>query len=67
MCLNQTYGKLNIGKCFYNKFYIENGLKQEDSLPLMSASSSPNNMSSGRSTKTKRGGIEWVASSSGLC
>jgi hypothetical protein len=32
MCLNETYSKVRIGKLFYDKFPIQNGLKQGDAL-----------------------------------
>jgi hypothetical protein len=30
MCLNETYGKVRIGKHLSDNFSIQNGLKQED-------------------------------------
>jgi hypothetical protein len=30
MCLNETYGKIRVGKCFPGEFPIQNGLKQAD-------------------------------------
>jgi hypothetical protein len=36
MCLNETYGKVHIGKYLSDNFPIQNGLKQEDaSSPLL--------------------------------
>jgi hypothetical protein len=36
MCLNETYSKVHIGKLLFDKFPIENGLKQGDALsPLL--------------------------------
>jgi hypothetical protein len=36
MCLNETYSRVRIGKNLYDKFTIENGLKQGDALsPLL--------------------------------
>jgi hypothetical protein len=36
MCLNETYSKICIGKLLYDKFPIQNGLKQGDALlPLL--------------------------------
>jgi hypothetical protein len=35
MCLNETYSKDCIGKCFSDNFLIENGLKQGDALLQM--------------------------------
>jgi hypothetical protein len=36
MCLNETYSKVRIGKLLYDKFPIQNGLKQGDALlPLL--------------------------------
>jgi hypothetical protein len=36
MCLNETYGKVHIGKLFSDKFHIQNGQKQGDALlPLL--------------------------------
>jgi hypothetical protein len=36
MCLNETYSKVHIGKLLYDKFPIQNGLKQGDALsPLL--------------------------------
>jgi hypothetical protein len=32
MCLNETYSKVRIGKLFFGKFPIQNGLKQGDAL-----------------------------------
>jgi hypothetical protein len=37
MCLNGTYSKVRVGKLLSDKFPIQNGLKQGDSLsPLLS-------------------------------
>jgi hypothetical protein len=36
MCLNETYGKVRIGKHLSDKFPVQNGLKQGDALsPLL--------------------------------
>jgi hypothetical protein len=36
MCFNETYSKVRIGKLLSDKFPIQNGLKQEDTLsPLL--------------------------------
>jgi hypothetical protein len=36
MCLNETYSTLRIGKCEFDHFPIQNGLKQGDALsPLL--------------------------------
>jgi hypothetical protein len=36
MCLNETYGKVRIGKHLFDNFPIQNGLKQGDALsPLL--------------------------------
>jgi hypothetical protein len=36
MCLNETFSKVHIGKLLYDKFPIQNGLKQGDALsPLL--------------------------------
>jgi hypothetical protein len=36
MCLNETYGKVRIGKYLSDSFPIQNGLKQEGALlPLL--------------------------------
>jgi hypothetical protein len=36
MCLNETYSRVRIGKNLYDKFLIQNGLKQGDALsPLL--------------------------------
>jgi hypothetical protein len=36
MCLNETYSTVHVGKCQYDKFPIQNGLKEEDALsPLL--------------------------------
>jgi retron-type reverse transcriptase len=36
MCLNETYSRVRIGKNLFDKFSIENGLKQRDALsPLL--------------------------------
>jgi hypothetical protein len=32
MCLNETYSRVNIGKKLSDKFSIQNGLKQGDTL-----------------------------------
>jgi hypothetical protein len=32
MCLNETYSRVRIGKNLYDKFTIENGLKQGDAI-----------------------------------
>jgi hypothetical protein len=29
MCLNETYSKIHISKCFSDKFPIHNGMKQD--------------------------------------
>jgi hypothetical protein len=38
MCLNETYSKVRLGKCFSDSFPIQSGLKQGDALspPLLS-------------------------------
>jgi hypothetical protein len=36
MCLNETYSKVRIGKHLYDRFPVQNGLKQGDALsPLL--------------------------------
>jgi hypothetical protein len=35
MCLNETYGKVHIGKYLSDNFPIQNGLKQEPITPLL--------------------------------
>jgi hypothetical protein len=36
MCLNETYSKVHVGKLLYDKFPIQNGLKEGDALsPLL--------------------------------
>jgi hypothetical protein len=35
MCLNKTYSKVCVGKLLSDKFPIQNGLKQDDLLPLL--------------------------------
>jgi hypothetical protein len=32
MCLNETYSKVRVGKLLFDKFPIQNGLKQGDAL-----------------------------------
>jgi hypothetical protein len=36
MCLNETYSEVHVGELLYDKFPIQNGLKQGDALlPLL--------------------------------
>jgi hypothetical protein len=35
MCLNETYSRVRVGKLLYDKFPIQNGLKQDDLSPLL--------------------------------
>jgi hypothetical protein len=36
MCLNETYSKVSVGKLLSDKFHMQNGLKQGDTLlPLL--------------------------------
>jgi hypothetical protein len=36
MCLNETYSKVRVGELLFDKFPIQNGLKQGDALsPLL--------------------------------
>jgi hypothetical protein len=35
MCLNETYGKVRLGKHLSDNFYIQNGVKQGDALSLL--------------------------------
>jgi hypothetical protein len=49
MCLNKTYSRVCIGKNLYDKFTIENGLKQGDALSPL-----PWNMPSGGSKRTRK-------------
>jgi hypothetical protein len=49
MCLNETYSRVSVGKNLYDRFTIQNGLKQGDALsPLLL------NMLSGGSKKTRK-------------
>jgi hypothetical protein len=48
MCLNETYGKVHIGKHMSDSFPIQNGLKQGDALSTLLL-----NIPLGRSRKTK--------------
>jgi plasmid maintenance system antidote protein VapI len=36
MCLNETYSKVHVGELLYDKFPIQNGLKQEALSPVLS-------------------------------
>jgi hypothetical protein len=35
MCLNETYSTVRVGKCLFDMFPIQNGLKQGDALLLL--------------------------------
>jgi hypothetical protein len=59
MCLNETYGKVHIGKHLSDNFPIQYGLKQGDALlPLLF------NFASGKPCGTE---IKWDTSTVGLC
>jgi hypothetical protein len=61
MCLNETYSTVCIGKYQSDKFPIQNGLKQGDTLtPLLS------NTPLGGSREQGRAEIEWDTTTFGL-
>jgi hypothetical protein len=67
--LNETYSKVRIGKLLYDKFPIQNGLKQGNALsPLLFTFALEYAIRKVQKKKKRsRFGIEWDTSAIGLC